>query len=371
MFDLKKLSIFVSLCFNYLNEYLEMTYHIFLSEIKQRGLYIFILLLIFTFSSCKNEIPKKELEKIDINIDIRRFDKELFTMNPDTLNAGVAWFLKQYDDFFEIFAYQVIGIGRPTERFFPELLETFIRDDINRKVFDDVNRMFPDLNEYEKDFEEGFKRYKYYFPSDTIPEIISYVGGFNYPGFTVEKYLGIGLDMYLGTESEYYQRLGLADYIKANMNKDHIVIDGLYNWLKARFPFEESPGSVLSNMIYQGKILFLLEKMLQEYNLSSILGFGKNQMQWVLNNEENMWVYLIEKKLLYSNMVEDVQKLIGPAPYTSFFTTESPGRAVLYNGYRIVREYSVKKKDFSMQELMKETDYQLILRESRYNPKPR
>ena len=331
---------------------------------------IYIILLTFSFS-CSNDIPIKELNRIDVDCSIRRFEQELFGMDTDTIGAAISYFYSKYDDFFDIFGYYVIDIGRPTEKNYPGLLQMFVNDNINREVFNTVNSIYPDLTDIETRFEDAFKRYKYYFREDSIPEIVSFIGGFNYPGFTVGNYLGIGLDMYLGGDNEYYRDLGLAEYIVRNMNKDHLVSDALYNWANSRFPSGGKEENVLARMIYEGKLIYLLEKLMPQQPLASLLGFSDDQMKWVTNNEEGMWVYLIENKLLYSNVLMDIQKLTGPAPFTSFFTSESPGRAVVFNGYRIIQEYSKKNPGTDLQEIMRNTDYQDILRLSKYNPKLR
>ena len=331
--------------------------------------YIVFIFLMVSVCSCKQDIPARTLKKIDISIDIQRFEQELFLMNPDTIASAISFFYDKYGDFYDIFGYYVIGIGSPTERKYPELLELFISDDINKQVYEEVNRVFPDLDQIETDFDNAFRRYSYFFPEDTIPEIVSFIGGFNYPGFTVENYLGIGLDMYLGSDCPFYTNLGLALYQVQNMNKDRIPLDALYNWINGKVDFDDSSDNVLARMIHEGKVYFLLEKLFPEYPPEKLFGFTSSGMTWVLKNEERMWVYLIENKLLYSNVLMDIQKLTGPAPYTSFFTSESPGRAIVYNGFKIVSEFARRNQNLSLKEIMKNNDYQSILRDSRYNPK--
>ena len=81
-----------------------------------------------------------------------------------------------------------------------------------------------------------------------------------------------------------------------------------------------------------------------------------------------MWLYLIENKKLYSSDILEIRKLIGPAPYTAYFNNESPGRAVIWNGYKIVSKFVSRNPELSLKEIMLNTSYQDILRDSRYNP---
>ena len=329
---------------------------------------LLILLAVMLFS-CSGEIPLKELKKIDLNVEISRFDQELFSMDTDTIGSAISWFYESYDDFFDVFGFYVIGIGRPTEKSYPGQLKQFITDPVNREVFDAVQQNFADLSGLEKEFEMAFKNYKYYFPNDTIPEVVSFIGGFNYPGFTVSNYLGIGLDMYLGSECVFYKQLGLAEYLIRNMKKDRIAVESLYNWANKKVPYSDEKDNVLSRMVHEGKIIFLLSKLFPDKSIGEILGFSPEAEKWVENNEEQMWVYLIENKLLYSNVLMDIQKLTGPAPYTSFFSRESPGRAAVYNGYSIINEFAKRNKQLSLPEIIANNNYQDILQKSRYNPK--
>ena len=63
-----------------------------------------------------------------------------------------------------------------------------------------------------------------------------------------------------------------------------------------------------------------------------------------------------------------IRKFTGEAPFTSYFTEESPGRAVVWTGFRIIERYMNNNPDVTMQELMSMTDCQSILGGAKYNP---
>ena len=81
-----------------------------------------------------------------------------------------------------------------------------------------------------------------------------------------------------------------------------------------------------------------------------------------------MWQYLIEKNLLFNTDMLTIRKLTGEAPFTSFFTNESPGGAAVWIGFRIVESYMMKNATTSLDDLMKSTDIQQILEKAKYNP---
>jgi hypothetical protein len=108
--------------------------------------------------------------------------------------------------------------------------------------------------------------------------------------------------------------------------------------------------------------------MLPDVPDSLKIGFSADQMKWCRNNESQMWSYLIEHKLLFTTDPLAIQKLTDDAPYTSFYTRESPGRASVWLGWKIVREYARKNPEVTFQEIMAMRDYQKILQGSKYHP---
>jgi E3 ubiquitin-protein ligase DOA10 len=80
-----------------------------------------------------------------------------------------------------------------------------------------------------------------------------------------------------------------------------------------------------------------------------------------------MWSFLAEKKLLYSTDQLTINKLTGPAPFTSLFTSESPGRAVIWLGYRIIESY-MRNNKVSLEALLEDNDYQQILAKAKFRP---
>ena len=62
-----------------------------------------------------------------------------------------------------------------------------------------------------------------------------------------------------------------------------------------------------------------------------------------------------------------IVKYLNDAPFTSGMPSDSPGRTVVWTGFRIVEKY-MKKTGASLEELMQEQDYHKILRVAGYRP---
>ena len=333
-----------------------------------RLLLTFFVVSALILGSCRDSKHKIKFKKDTVKINIDRFDQQLFRMDKDTLQASISWFYREYDDFLDVFSYHIIGIGSPSGRDYEAFLSMFLNDRLNREVFVETQRIFPDLQELEKKLSNAFSIYKSVFPEKEIPRLVAYVSRFNNKCFTVGNYIGIGLDYYLGASSVYYKKLDLPQYVKTNMFQDKIPSDLMYTWASSLFPYNDSAGNVLARMIHEGKLLYFTENMLPKEPDSLIIGYTKKQLKWVDENEEMMWIYLVEKKLLFSRDAMDIRKLTGASPFTYFFSNESPGRAGSYLGWQIFREFARRSSNLSFAELMAETDYEKILRLSKYNP---
>ncbi len=330
--------------------------------------FIMLLSFLFVLFSCGSNKEKIDLSGIDTNIKIERFEQEMFEMDQDTLPAAISYFYSNYDDFFEIFTYHIINIGSPSSRDFPGFFSAFLTDPLNREVYQATQEKFSDISPVEEDLNIAFKRVLYYFPETQVPRVISYISRFNNPYFSVGHYLGIGLDQYLGRESDYYTQLGIPEYQSRWKIPEKIVPDAIQTWINGLYPISDSANNVLAHIIHEGKLLYMLSKILPDYPIELSAGFTEDQLRWCKNNERSMWVTLIENKMLFSGNMIDIRKLTDPAPFTSVFTIESPGRAVVWTGWKIVGNYMKNNKNVSLPELMEDHNYQKILERSKYNP---
>ncbi len=81
-----------------------------------------------------------------------------------------------------------------------------------------------------------------------------------------------------------------------------------------------------------------------------------------------MWTHLVEEKLLFSTDALNIRKLVEDAPSTRFYTSESPGRAAVWQGWQIVMDYADKHLKYTVHQVMSQRNFQELLRQSRYHP---
>ncbi|MFO7655446.1 MAG: hypothetical protein R6W78_00080 [Bacteroidales bacterium] len=330
-------------------------------------------ILIFTFvvlwfGSCRRSDKKVDLDGVVADLEIKRFEQELFTIDPSALKEHVPAIKEKYGTFFDIFNHRIIRIGSDENEYYAEYLKDFVTNFTNYKIYQRTREVFPDLNELHSNLTNAFRHYKYYFPENEVPSIVTYISGFNQSVFSDENLLAIGLDNYLGTEEELYKQLGVYEYLVRNMHKDKIVTDCMRLWAMTEFPYNDSVNNLITNMIYEGMVMFFTNKMLPAEAGPIKWGFTDKEILFCKNNEKQMWTYLIEHKLLFTSDKFTISKFIKEGPFTKDFSTESPARAAVWLGYRIVEAYMQRHKSTSLHMLMHEKDYQKILNQSGYNP---
>ena len=330
-----------------------------------------LTLLLFLFMIIPYSCNQEEVVNVDnINLEIhaKRFEKDLFSLKIDSLEPGIRMLRQKYGAFFRLFNYKIINIGSSSSPAYPEYLKRFLTDYTINQAWEATRTKFSSFDKLNKEITNGFKHYKYYFPSKQIPAVYTYISGFNQSMVTADSILGIGIDKYLGPENELYKRMGLPSYVRYNMRKERIPVDCMRAWGMSEFIYNDSVDNVLSNMIYQGKILYFTKKMLPEKPDNLIFGYTPKQLEWCTANEKKMWTSLVEDKMLFKTDMLTISKFIKPAPYTKGFTPNSPGQAAIWIGYRIVEKYMQRKDNVTLLELMHTDNFQQILEESRYDP---
>ena len=331
---------------------------------------IFFILIVPAMTSCRKNHYKVNTSFISVNIDIKRLEKDLFTLNPTEITTLVPSLKQKYNRFLQLFSY-VINTGDINGTSFGDFLVRFCTDKQNNDVFALTMKLYPDVKEIEVELQEAFRHYLYYFPDRNVPAVFTCITGFNKSIITGDSVLGIGLDRYLGADCEYYPRLQIYKYISARMTPENIVPDCMYGWGASDWDFStlKYPGDyVLAEMIHNGKLKYFEKCMLPEAADETLFGFTPDQMKFCRNNESQMWQYLIENDLLFNSDQLTIRKLTGEAPFTSYFTNESPGRAAVWLGFRIVESYMMKNPGVNLGDLMKNTDIQGLLEKAKYNP---
>ncbi|MDR1130671.1 MAG: hypothetical protein LBK96_06795 [Prevotellaceae bacterium] len=310
--------------------------------------------------SCRSNRP--DISNIELNLEIQRLDRDIFNYTVDSLYSKYGIFLDYYTE-------GILDIGNCRDSSFLEYLEAFKTDSTVIKSRSDVEKQYPDLKKLTVSLTEALKYYHYYFPDRHIPKVYTYISGYNQSLMLTDSVLAIGLDKYLGANYEFYDSLQFNRYMSRNMYPEKIVSDFIETLTASEWVFNtRKSNDLISKMLFEGKIFYAAKMILPDAADSLIFGFTADQIRWCKNNEKTMWITLIEEKLLFSTNSFTIRQLTELAPFTSYFTKESPGRACNWIGYNIIRKYMKNSPETSLRELMDNDDYHKIFEQAKYKP---
>ena len=308
-------------------------------------------------SSCLDD-SHIDISAVSPMIEIGHFDHDFFDMDSANFDNDLLMLAKQYPDFFKT-------------GFDSAMLKNRFFDKEIRELYDAIDSVFSFTSDLDAEIYKAFQYFYYYFENHDSLKVFTWVSNFESldPILVSENTILISLDMYLGAGSDFYKTA--PDYIKQRFDKIYILSDLFRYYFSSNIPLFDN-NSLLASMLYYGKIHYLISSMLPNYDTHIIMGFTQDKMKWCLSNEANIWAYFVENKLLFSSHQQNKMRFIEDAPFSKFYTSfdrESPGRIGQWVGMKIVEAYMNSNSDLTLTDLIKETDTQKILNESRYKPK--
>lgn len=332
-----------------------------------------IFLTCFLAIGCKNE-KQIDVSNIQAEVSIERFDKELLALSPENVPAKAPLLMQKYGHFYRDYMENMLGVGSPADSSYYPRLRSVLSNKDYKELAAEVERTFPDLRQQEEELENAFKHILYYYPKTGLPRIISFFSGFSVQTPVGNDYIGIGLDMFLGRESKFYPALiqSIPQYISRRFTPENItprIIEGFIR--ENLFPDEDANRSLLSKMIYNGKILYMMESVMPGVADSLLIGYSSDQINWAETYQPETWAYFLQNDLLYETDYMKMQKYLTDAPFTPGIGNDSKSAPKLgiHTGWQIVRKYMSQNPEVSLQQLMAEPDAQKILKESKYKPR--
>lgn len=320
--------------------------------INKKNYWIVLYLLLFLSNGCKNNPNPKE------KITFERFDQAVFSQDIDELYT-------HYPEFTPFFMENIIQIGTEKDSLQGTYFKNFV-DEYQNNVYDTIQSVFGDMQEIERQLGLALDNYRIFFPQDEIPQLYTHFSGFNEPIISINGIISVSLENYLG-QSGYYGQLGVYQYLRIGMYPEKIARDVMKTLAYQKINPTNATDNLLANMIYQGKIIYFLQQHFPREKIVELMDYTEEQNKWNRRNEAMMWSYLVENKHLFSSDYRTIRAYIDPAPFTKYFPAESPGRAGVWIGYQIVNQYAKNTKT-TLPNLIKNVDYQAILKESGYNP---
>jgi hypothetical protein len=275
----------------------------------------------------------------------RRFWGELLDENPDIAAADLA----------------------------PALLE-FSADKYTQALIDSVLVRYPATYNFDSLLAPAFKRYRYYFPADTLPKVRTYLTGYTRQGqqtmdpyFTTPEFAGIGLHYFMGPEFKFYPT-DIPKFVRRRFVAPYIPVALMLQYVAAKQPRlnEKQRPTLLAAMVHGGMRYYALDALLPDMPDSVKLAYSAAQLQYAQNNLPQIWNKLLPQ--LYDQDYLKYKDYVADAPFTRPLGMESPGRLGQYVGLCIVRKYMAQHPAVTLPQLLQRTDYETILKESGFRP---
>ena len=311
----------------------------------------FVVLSLFTISCGKKSKVEQAVDVMPLELKVERFDKDFFETKPQDLSM----LKQQYPFFFPSGNDDQIWIEK-------------MQNPQWRELYDEVQKKFGNFDTEKEKIQTLFKHIKYYFPETKTPKVITVISEMDYQNKVIyaDSLVIISLELYLGKNHKFYQ---FPDYLKQNFEPAQILPD-MAEAFSIRKVTPPTDNTLLSQMVYAGKELYLKDLLLPDYSDADKMGYTPEQITWCSENEGYMWRYFIENSLLYDGDQKLIPRFINPAPFSKFYLeidNESPGRVGAWLGWQIVRAY-MENNTVSIQDMLK-TEAKEIFEKSKYKPK--
>ncbi len=312
---------------------------------------IWIFFVCIGLFSCKKEDKiKEDIAVIPTSFTIDRFDKAFYETPVENFQQLKA----KYPYFFPQGVADTVWTNK-------------MQNPLYRELYQEVQNKFSNINPLKDELTALFQHVKYYFPNMKTPRVNTLISEMDYENKAIytDSLVIISLDMYLGKEHKFYE---FPDYLKQTFEPSQITQD-LVQDLYARKAKPTTDRAFIAQMVQQGKCQYLKELLIPESTEAEIMGYTPEQVQWCKANEEYMWRFFIENKMLYESDMTLSRRFINPGPFSKFYTeidSQSPGKVGVWFGWKIVQSF-MKNNDMPLQEMLDMDEKELFLR-SKYKP---
>ncbi len=333
----------------------------------------FLIFLGLLGASCTRK-KEPDLSKIKLDVKIERFDQDMQQLDAANLETKCPDLQKKYGWFYADYMEGMLSVGPVSDTAYYQNLQMVLGQQDYRVLTTEVATKFPDLKKQEQELTDAFKRIQYHFPKQKLPRLISFLSGFAVQTPIGNDYIGIGLDMFLGSDSKFYPALvqSIPQYISRRFTPENISPRVVEAFIREElYPERDADQSFIDKMVYNGKVLYLMQELMPEAADSTLIGYTDAQLNWCKEYEADIWAYYMEENLLFETDYLKMQKYLTDAPFTPGLGEgqSSAPKLGVWTGWQIVKKYMDEHPEVSLKQLLALKDAQKILKDSRYKPK--
>lgn len=312
--------------------------------------------------SCSNDPLDIDASDVQVDLEFINMDSVFVHSDPDQLLAAHRAFQQEIGEIYEYELGYCLRIGSADDSTVLNSISLFVQDPFIKRVEKRIVEKFNNLSPFKTKIIDGFKHLKYHLPSKKLPESIVFMNSvFVSSAFSTEKQIGIGIERYLGSDTDVIKELPPSvffEWVKEGMDPKFLVRDAISSWVMTHY-VPEVDGNLAENIIRWGKILYLTEAALPDESEAIIPRYSEEDYKWALDNEYSLWKYLVDQKMLFRIDERNKNNMLGDGPFTPGLPEKGPDRLGQFLGWRMVRKY-MEIKDITVEELIK-TPYTEII----------
>jgi len=341
---------------------------------------LFIVLFSLIIVGCNDNPLDVDTSKIDIKIQIKRFEQDFYKLKGSlqsdaAFEQGLSELKNKYGQFYYdwIEAPGMMGIGNADAPETKQVLKKILASQTLDRLMSIMNAHFKDFSSQEKELTNAFKHFKYYFPNDSIPDIVTFFSNFSMTLNPIgQGYVGISLDMHLGDTFYMYKSLQppIENYFHKLLVPDNISALTLVALGNDMFYTTNRENSFADNMFYWGRLLYFTEAMMPNLPKHLIIGYTPEEYKFCKEEEKNIWEYIIKEDILYSTEKRTYMRYFTEGPFTTApgVPPNTPPMLGKFVGWQAVHAFMKKNPSITLKELMNMSDAETFLRKVKYKP---
>jgi hypothetical protein len=327
---------------------------------------IFLAAIVLFSFACQNDRKSSpNVSEINADLKFKRFELDFYkdsSPNFDSLKSS-------YPLFWDIYFSTIMAEFSGQDSFLLEEVEALHQNEYLQTLLDSCLLQYQDLSFLEKELSQAIKYYRYYTGDRTPKTLVSFISEFGVGACTFgDDTLGVGVDMFLGSDFSGYDPAVFPAFIREQMHKEFMTAQIMKAFSQNLLP-PLMQQRMIDIMINNGKILYLIDLFLPDVPDHIKMEYRQDQMEWVHENEVRIWNHFVSRELLYSTRKQDFQKLVGPSPNAPNMPTEAPGQTANFIGWQIIKSFVKKNPEISIMDMIAIDDAQKILEMSKYRPK--
>jgi hypothetical protein len=326
-----------------------------------KSIFLFLTAVLFLVG-CSRDPLDVDASGVKVDIGFINMDSAFVASDEERLITLHHMFMVELNEIYEYELGYCLRMGDPSDTTFLNSMGQFLADPYVSRLEKRISEKFKDLSKQRNEIREGFKYLKYHFPNGRQPDNVVFMNSFfASSAFSTEKQIGIGMERYLGGNTDVIKELPYQDFPeweKERMEDKYLSRDALCSWIMTHY-VEEVDGNLAENIVRWGKILYLTHAAYPKADPSLILRYSEEDYKWAVDNEYSLWKYLVDEKLLFKIDELNTKNLLGDGPFTPGLPEKGPDRLGQFLGYRMILKY-MEIKEVTLEELIN-TSYTDIL----------